>query len=178
MWLLAGGIGLGVLIAILIVAALSSRSHDALPDQLGRLQRLHTAQAGALEDQMGSLKIGDLKIEVASYGSADEVELVLFRYSNLPTTPRVDAMLRGAAAGIIGVGGAADFDAETVHTVDGIDYRCIPFTGRLFPDDPAATSGEVCAWEEGSDVAVLIDARTAVADEAASDAQTAHAALA
>jgi hypothetical protein len=126
---------------------------------------------------MGALKFGDLKIEVAAYGSGDEVELALFRYSNLPAAPQVDTMLRGAGGGIIGTGGTADLDAETVSTLDGVEYRCIPFTGRLFPDDPAESSGQVCAWAEGRDVAVLMDARTSVASEAAADAEAAHAAL-
>ncbi len=161
----------------LIAVAAGSREHDSLPDDVAHLDRLHTSQVKVLEEQMGAIKVGDLKIEVGAYGSGDEVELVLFRYSNLPTAPQVDTMLRGAGGGIIGTGGTADFDAETVSTLNGVEYRCIPFTGRLFPDDPSETSGQVCAWAEGRDVAVLMDARTSVASEAAADAETAHAAL-
>jgi hypothetical protein len=176
-WPLWLGLGALVLVVTLVAVAAGSREHDALADEVAQLHRLHTSQVKALEEQMGAFTFGDLKIEVAAYGSGDEVELALFRYSNLPTAPQVDTMLRGAGGGIIGTGGTADFDAETVSTLDGVEYRCIPFTGRLFPDDPSETSGQVCAWAEGRDVTILMDARTSVASEAAVDAQAAHSEL-
>jgi hypothetical protein len=172
------GIGTLVLVVVGIVLSAAARRSDILPDQVGQLHRLHTAQVEALEHQMSAIKVGDVKIDVASYGSDDKVDLTLFRYSNLPTTPQLDAILRGAAGGIIATGGTADFDAESVQTRNGIEYRCIPFTGRLFPDDPSDTSGQVCAWEEGGTIAVIMDARTAVAGDAAADAESAHEALA
>jgi hypothetical protein len=161
-----------------IVVFVTGGGSDTLPDQVGELHRLHTAQVQELEDQLSAIKFGDIRIEVAAYGSGDEVELALFRYSNLPATAQIDAMLRGAAGGIIGTGGTADFAAESVHTLNGVEYRCIPFTGRLFPDDASDANGHVCAWEQDGAVVAIMDPGTAAASDAAADADATHAALA
>ena len=66
---------------------------------------------------------------------------------------------------------------QTSQLRDGIEYSCIPFTGRLFPDDVSDTSGQVCAWAQGEDVMLIMDAQAPDAASAVGDAATAHEAL-
>jgi hypothetical protein len=177
-WIIAGVIGLVAVIVIATIAAVAaSGDGNELPDQVAGFDRLHTAQVQTLEDQMEQVKFGDLQIEMAAYGTGDDVELMLARYSNFPVPPAISALLRGAGGGIVGTGGTVDFDAETVETRDGVEYHCIPFVGRLFPDDPTDTQGQACVWAEGADYALLMDARTVEAEAAIDDASAAHDAL-
>jgi hypothetical protein len=176
-WLIALGAGLAVLLAIAVFVAVTGGKGDSLPESVGELPRLHTSEVRQFEDQMGSIKIGDVHIEVAAYGSGDRPELLLIVYSNLPPGHSIDAMLRGAGGGLIGAGGSVDLNAEITQQRDGVGYSCLPFSGRLFPDDATETSGQLCAWAEGDDVAALMDTRTADADPAITDAQAAHDAL-
>ena len=61
---------------------------------------------------------------------------------------------------------------------DGVEYTCLPFSGRIFPTDAADTNGQICAWSEGSDIAAVMDARTSDVDAAVTDSAAAHASLA
>jgi hypothetical protein len=176
-WIFAIGAGLAVLIAVVVAVALTSGPSDELPDGFADVHRLHTAEVQQLEDQLHAIKVGDAKIEVAGYGSNDDATLILFRYSNLPARPSVAAVLRGAGGGIEGAGGTVDLDAETTQVRDGVEYRCLPFSGRLFPGDVSDAHGQICAWLEGDDVAVVMDARTSDLDQAITDSEAAHAAL-
>jgi hypothetical protein len=177
-WLVGIAAGVGLLVVIGIVsAAMGGRHRDDLPSDIAELHRLHTSQVQVLEDQVSSFKLGDVDIEIAGYGSDQDVQLVLFRYSHLPSQPSISAILRGAGGGIVGTGGTVDFDAQTSQLRDGVEYACIPFTGRLFADDTADSSGQVCAWAEGRDIVVVMDARASDVSGAVDDAASAHAAL-
>jgi len=176
-WLLAVGAAAVVLIVIAIVVAVGNGGGDRLPDRVAELPRLHTSRAEQLEDAMDTLRFGDVEIDVASYGSDEDVGVVLFRYSNLPSRPTISQLLQGAGGGFVGSGGTVDFDAEATQQRNGVTYTCLPFSGRLFPDDLSDTSGQICAWYEGDDVAVLMDARTSEMDDAVTDSEAAHVAL-
>ena len=152
-------------------------SKDSLPDQVAGLDRLHTPNVQALEDTLDRFKFGEVRIEVAVYGTGGEEELILFRYSNFPTAPSISSLVRGAGGGIVGSGGTVDFDAQTVETRDAVEYRCIPFVGRLFPTDVSEASGQICAWAEGDEYALLMDVRAQDAGSTVSDAVAAHEAL-
>jgi hypothetical protein len=171
--------GAGALVVLVVIALLVTSGGDAsgLPDQVGGLDRLHTAEVQTLENAMGQIKIGDIEIETAAYGSGEEVKLFFVRYKNLPSAGPISSLIRGAGGGIIGTGGNVDFDKETIATPDGIEVHCIPFTGRLLPTDPSESSGFACAWYEGEDAALLMDVGATDPDSAITDATTVHDAL-
>jgi hypothetical protein len=168
-----------VLVVLVVIALLVTRGGDegGLPDQVAGLGRLHTAEVQALENGMGQIKIGDIEIETAAYGSGEEVKLFVVRYRNLPSAGPISSLIRGAGGGIIGTGGSVDFTKEAIATPDGIEVHCIPFTGRLLPTDPSESTGFACAWYEGQDAALLMDVGATDPDSAIADATTVHDAL-
>jgi hypothetical protein len=162
---------------VITVVALASVGSADLPDQVAGLDRLHTDPVQALEDQMDQVEMGDMEIDAAVYGTGDEEVLTLFRYSNLPTSPTLSLLLRNAGRGVVGSGGTVDFDAEVLVTRDGVEYNCMPFTGRLFPGDVINACGRLCAWTEGDEYLLLVDARAQGIAQAVGDAAAAHKAL-
>lgn len=175
--LIAVGLVVLAIAAITIIVASSEGEGGGLPTEVAGFSQVDTEETRALEETMGQMKFGDLEVTFGFYGQARVVELILVRYENMPPGTPAEGVLRGAGGGIIGSGGSADIDATTVTMVDGISYHCLPFQGRLFPNDPVESAGRVCAWLEGADVMVLMDSATDDVRLAAEHAASAHAAL-
>jgi hypothetical protein len=165
-------------VAIIAVALVSlDESSSEWPDEVAGLARVESAETRAFEEGFGEIEFGDLEIAFGFYGRADQVELMLARYANLPPGAPLEGLLQGAGGGIIGSGGSADIDAASVTERDGIAYHCMPFQGKLFVTDPSEADGQVCVWYEGADAILLMDATTDDLDTAVDHAASAHLAL-
>lgn len=162
---------------ITIVVAAGDGEGEGLPREVAGYEQVDTKATQSFEQVMADMKFGDIEVTFSFYGQADEVELQLIRYGNLPSGTPVEGILRGAGGGIIGSGGSADIDATTLTKVDGITYHCLPFQGRLFPTDSVEAAGRVCAWLEGADVMLLMNSATDDIQIAAEHPASAHAAL-
>jgi hypothetical protein len=180
-WRLWVAIGTGVLALVIVLAIVGSRRSGSsdFPDEVLGLPRIRTDQMRAFEDAMGSLKFGDVTMQVAVYGQGSEGSVVVFVYRNLPADApgMVDGMLRGAAGGIDTSGGTIGSEGSTQENRNGVDYRCLPFTGQLFPDSPSR-QGVMCAWSQSDRSAMLlIDSETASVPTGLDHAEAVHDAM-
>jgi hypothetical protein len=123
----------GVVVAVVAIIAVALVSLDGSgsewPDEVAGLARVESAETRAFEEGFGEIEFGDLEISFGFYGRADQVELMLARYANLPPGAPLEGLLQGAGGGIIGSGGSAEIDAASVTERDGINYHCMPFQG-------------------------------------------------
>lgn len=170
-WILGVVALVGSIALIGFIVVTRSGGDDGMPAEVASLPRLHTAEVQGLEQMIDSFNIDGVEIEVAAYGE-DSIMIVLYRYSPFLPSTSVDSMLRGAGGGVIGSGGSADLDDINVIERGGVEYRCIPFKGRLFPADPEEAEGFICGWPTTDALMLSIDTTTTNAGTAASHAET------
>lgn len=164
---------LGVVIAFAVL-----RNGHGYPDSLLGFERMHTADAQGLEDQARKATSGDSTVHAAAYGTGDTIEVAIARYHNLPLPAEPDGVLRFEADQLASeAGGWVDMEHVVPLSSDGVEYRCAPYAGKLFPSASEYSKGQLCVWAEKADVGLVFVLATQDGATAASQTAEIHATL-
>ena len=160
-----------------VAFVLARRGGDHFPDSVVGLQRVHSADAQGLQQQVSTMSLGNVKAKAAVYGVGDTTQLSVVLYSGFPAAPDPTNMLKGASGGIIASGGSMDLTHTSSLSRGGIHYLCAPFHAKLYASSAAPSDGQACVWTGGSDVGLVMTVTTTDGNIAATQAADIHDAL-
>ena len=159
-------VGVGALIVYL-----TQRGSDGFPDQALGYERLHTEEAERAERSVEDIRIGDVEISVALYGTAGDPELLAALYDNYPGGVAAETIIQGAANGAEATGGEVDRESLQLSESNGYSFACMSGGGPgfLVPGGPSE-QGVMCVFQ-GELVGVTVTTRTQEPTAGLSDVQ-------
>jgi hypothetical protein len=159
------GRGPVLVVAILLLAAalvifLMRSGSDGFPDSALGYERLHNEDADRAERAVEDIRIGDVEIRGAVYGSGDEPQLFAALYENYPAGLDAEAIVQGAADGAEASGGEVDQGSLQSAESGGYSFACMSGGGPgfLIPGGPSR-QGVLCVFR-GELVGVLVTTHT------------------
>jgi hypothetical protein len=149
-----------LLLAVAFVIFLTRGGSDGFPDAALGYERLHNEDAERAESAVEDVKIGDVEIRGAVYGSGDEPELFAALYENYPAGVEAEAIMQGAAGGAEASGGEVDQESMQSAESGGYSFACMSGGGPgfLIPGGPSR-QGVLCVFQ-GELVGVLVTTHT------------------
>jgi len=143
-----------------LIVYLTQRGSDGFPGGAERAER-------AVED----IRIGDVEISAALYGTAGSPELFAALYDNYPSGVAAETIIQGAANGAEATGGNIDQESLQVSESNGYSFACMSGGGPgfLVPGGPSE-QGVMCVFQ-GELVGVTVTTRTQEPTVGLSDVQ-------
>lgn len=150
-------------IAVASVVAVSfvlADGDDRFPDSVLGFERLRGESAEGAEEAMEGIRIGQIEIRAAVYGTGEIPRLVAAIYENYPAGVDVNAIIRGAAGGAEASGGRVN--ERSLRLAEGAGYRFACMSGGgpgfLVPGGPSER-GVLCVFE-GEAVGIVVSTHT------------------
>jgi len=113
--------GVAVIVAVIVVLAMTGRGGAQFPDQVGGYARLTTPQATQIEDFISNTSVAGMHMRGAVYGSgAGPTFVVVVITDGLPPGSSLDSILGRLPNG----GGGLDQAGLVRASRDGVDYAC------------------------------------------------------
>ena len=149
-----------LLLAVALVVFLTQGGSDGFPDSALGYERLHNEDADRAESAIEGIKIGDVEIRGAVYGSGDEPQLFAAVYENYPEGIDAGAIIQGAAGGAEASGGEVDQGSLQSAESGGYSFACMSGGGPgfLIPGGPSR-QGVLCVFQ-GELVGVVVTTHT------------------
>ncbi len=150
-----------LLLAVALVVFLTQGGSDGFPDSALGYERLHNEDADRAESVIEGIKIGDVEIRGAVYGTGDEPQLFAAVYENYPAGVEAEAIIQGAASGAEASGGEVDQGSlQSAQSGDGYSFACMSGGGPgfLIPGGPSR-QGVLCVFQ-GELVGVVVTTHT------------------
>ncbi|MCD6021685.1 MAG: hypothetical protein K0R20_1395 [Actinomycetia bacterium] len=149
-----------LLLAVALVIFLMRAGSDGFPDSALGYERLHSEDADRAERAVEDIRVGDVEIRGAVYGSGDEPELFAALYENYPAGVEAETIIQGAASGAETSGGAVDQGSLRSAASGGYSFACMSGGGPgfLIPGGPSR-QGVLCVFQ-GELVGVLVTTHT------------------
>jgi len=147
---------LGIAVAIAVVLGVAAfvvlrRTGTHFPETLGGQPRNTSDPVHQLEDAVSQVRVGDMRMEVAVYGSdATSPAAMLIVIHDAPASladTSSEEFFHGLPSDLVSNGtSSADFSRAETATADGVDYLCVPIQASTSTGFGPVRNATACAF--------------------------------